>query len=132
MESTDRFQRLVRPRPDLGRRHAEVLEPEGDLVPDERHHDLILGILEDRRGRPGECGRPQPAGVHPGHEHAAGEAATVEMRDEPGERPQKRRFPRAGRAEERDDLARLEPKGDVRESRLGRARIAELQPADVD
>ena len=132
MESTDGFERLVRPRPDLGRRHAEVLEPESDLVPDERHHDLVLGILEDRRGRPGEHSRPRPAGVHPGHEHAAGEAPAVEMRNEPGERAKERRFPGAGRAEQRDDLARLEPKRDVLERRLRRSGIAELQAADVD
>ena len=54
------------------------------------------------------------------------------MRDEPGECAQERRLPRAGRAEQRDDLARLEPKRDIVESRLRRAGVAELQAADVD
>ncbi len=46
VESTDGVERLVRPRPDLGRRHPEVLEPESDLVPHECHHDLVLGVLK--------------------------------------------------------------------------------------
>ena len=45
------------------------------------------------------------------------EAAAVEVRDEPGERAQQRRLARARRAEQRDDLARLDRERDVRERR---------------
>ena len=48
MSGADFRERLVRPRPDLFRIDAEVLESEGDLVLDTRHHDLILRVLEDR------------------------------------------------------------------------------------
>ena len=57
MLDADERQRLVDPRPDLRRLDAEVLEPEGDLVRDLRHHDLVLRILEDRRHRAGEIAR---------------------------------------------------------------------------
>jgi hypothetical protein len=54
------------------------------------------------------------------------------MRDEAGERPQERRLPRPGRTEERDDLPRLQAERDVLERRTGRARVAELEPFDLD
>ena len=70
----------------------------------DRHHDLVLRILEDGRHRAGELGRSVAARVEPGDDDPAGEAATVEVRHEPGERAQERRLPGARRAEERDDL----------------------------
>ena len=60
-------------------------------------HDLVLGVLEERRDRPGELGRPRAARVAAGDLDAAREAAAVEMRHEPGERAQQRRLARARR-----------------------------------
>jgi hypothetical protein len=51
-------QRLFDSRPDLGFWRAQILEPERDLVLDEGHHDLVLGVLEDRRDRSGKVGGP--------------------------------------------------------------------------
>ena len=76
----------MRPRPDLLRRDAEVLEPERHLVLDPGHHDLVLGILEDRGNRPREIGRTVRSRVEPADLDAAGERAAVKMRHEPGER----------------------------------------------
>ena len=94
------------PGPDLGGRDAEVLEPESDLVRDDRHHDLVLGVLEDRRDRAGELGRACAARVEPRDDDPARKAAAVEVRDEPCERAEQRRLAGSGRAEQRDDLVR--------------------------
>ena len=93
VERVDRRERAFDTRPDLGGRDAEVLEPEGDLVRDDRHHDLVLRILEDRCDRSGERGGPCLTGIEPGDDDAAGEAAAVEVRHEPCERAQQRRLP---------------------------------------
>ena len=55
--ASDRGERRLDARPDLGRRRAEVLEPECDLVRDDREDDLILRILEDRCDRSRQLGR---------------------------------------------------------------------------
>ena len=48
---------------DLGGRRARVLDAERDLGQDAAEHDLVLGILEERRDRSGELGGPRPPGV---------------------------------------------------------------------
>ena len=78
----DQLQRLVDPRPDVGRRDADVLEAERDLVRDLRHHDLVLRILEDRRDVAGKLGRARLARVAAGHDDAPRERAAVEVRHE--------------------------------------------------
>ena len=87
-------------RPDLLRRDGDVLEPERDLVLDARHHDLVLGILEDRRDDPRELGGPVRPRVEAADLDPAREPAAVEVRHEPRERAQQRRLAaaRTGRA----------------------------------
>ena len=131
VERVHRLERALDPGPDLRRRDAEVLEPEGDLVRDDRHHDLVLGILEDRRDGAGELGRARATGVEPGDDDPALEAAAVEVRDEPGESAEQRRLARAGRAEERHDLSRLERQRDVAHRRRSR-RVREREAVDGD
>jgi hypothetical protein len=53
------------------------------------------------------------------------------MRHEPGERPEERRLARAGRPEERDHLARLDPQGNVRKRRTRRTGVGEREPVDL-
>ena len=108
---------------------AQVLEPERDLVRDDRHHDLVLGILEDRRDRPSELGRAGAARVQAGDDDPARERAAVEVRHEPGERAQQRRLAGARGPEQRDHLSRLELERDAVERRPA-PRIRERQPAD--
>ena len=118
MLRADGGERCVGAREDLGRRRAEVLEPEGHLVLDPVEDDLVLRVLEQRGHRAGKLGGPLEPGVPAGDLHLAGETPAVEMRDEAGERSQKRRLPRAGRAEKRDGLPRLELEGHVLERGL--------------
>ena len=129
MERVHREKRSLDARPDLGRRHAEILEPERHLVRRDRHHDLVLRILEDGRNRAGELGWTCAAGVEPGDDDPAGEAATVEVRHEPRERAQQRRLPGARGAKERDDLPNLQLERDAVERRR-RGRVREREAAD--
>jgi hypothetical protein len=100
----DERQSLVDARPDLRRLDAGVLETERDLVHNPAHHDLVLGILKDGGDDARELRRTSLACVDPAHDHAPAEDAAVEMRDEPGERAQKGRLPRAGGAEQQHVL----------------------------
>ena len=84
---------------------------------DAREDDLVLGILEEGRNRPREIGGARPPRVEPGHLDPACEPPAVEVRNEPGQRAQQRRLPRAGRPEQRDDLARLDLERDVPQRR---------------
>ena len=114
---TDRGKRRERARHDLRRRRAEVLEPERHLGEHARQHDLVLGLLEQRRDRAGELGRARRARVAAADDDAPGETAAVEVRHEPGERAQQRRLARARGAEQRDELARLDLERHVVERR---------------
>ena len=96
------------PRRDLGGRRADVLDAEGDLVPDTAEDHLVLRILEDGRDEAGEVGRPRPASVVPADLHASLEPAAVEVRHEPGQGAHERRLARARGAEDGDDLAGTE------------------------
>jgi hypothetical protein len=120
VKRVDRGERALDARPDLGRGHTEILEPEDDLVRDDGHHDLVLRVLEDGRDRPGELGGTRAAGVQPRHDDAARETATVKVRYEPRECTEERRFPRARRPEQGDDLAGLERQRELAQGRLAR------------
>jgi hypothetical protein len=69
---------------------APVLEREGQFGADRRHHDLRLGILEQRPCHSRELGRPVLAGVEPAAHEPARERAAVEVRDEAGGGAQQR------------------------------------------
>ena len=66
---------------------------------------------------PASSDGPGGAGVEAGDDDAAGEAAAVEVRHEPGQRAQQRRLARAGRPEERHHLAGLELERDILQRR---------------
>jgi hypothetical protein len=85
-----RRERALHARPDLRGRNAEVLQPEGDLVGDDAHHDLVLRVLEDGGDRPRELGGARPPRVGAPHGHPAGEAAAVEVRHETRKRAKQR------------------------------------------
>ncbi len=121
--------RCTRGQDRLGR-GADVLEPERDLGGDAPEDDLVLRILEDRRDRSGELGRPRAARVAAGDLDAALEAAAVEPRHEPGERAHERRLAGAGRAEQQHDLAALDLERDVAQRRR-RLRVREREPLDA-
>jgi len=131
MTGTRRSECLLDERPDRRWGGANVLEPEGDLVVDDRHHNLIFGILEDRGDRAGEIGWPYPSCVVSGKLDPPGEAPAVEVRDEAGESAKKRRFARAGRAEQGDPLALPNLERDVGERRDLRARVGVREALDA-
>jgi hypothetical protein len=122
-------ERPLGPWPDLRGRDAQVLEPERDLVGDDRHDHLVFRILEDAGDRPRELGGPRDARVELGDDHRAGEAAPVEVRHEARERAQERRLPRPGRAEQRHHLPRLELERDPVERRC-RTGVREREVGD--
>ena len=119
-------ERRLDARPDLGGRRAEVLEPESDLVRDDREDDLILRILEDRGDRSRQIGGSRGPRIQSRDDSSTREAAAVKMRDEARERPQQRRLAGSRRAEQRHDLARLELQRE-RPERVRRSRIRELE-----
>jgi hypothetical protein len=74
-------------------RVAAALEREGDLGAHRAHHELRLGVLEERaRERPEMRGR-MLAGVESRDRHPPGEAAPVEVRDQTADGAQQRRLP---------------------------------------
>ncbi len=127
MRGPDRAERRVGAPQNLPGGRTEVLEPEGDLGGDAGHHNLVLGVLEDGRHRPGEIGGVRAPRIAARNDNATREAAAVEVRHEPGERPHKRRLPRAGAAEQEHDLAGLELEVDAVERRPGGVRVGERQ-----
>ena len=72
------------------------------------HHDLRLGVLEQRPGDRGDPRRAVLARVQPARLDGPGEGPAVEVRHEPGRRAQQRRLARAGAAREQHQLARLD------------------------
>jgi hypothetical protein len=125
----DRVQRAARAGADRLGPDAEVLQPEGHLVLDPRHHDLVLRILEERRNDTCELGWRGESRVQAGHLDAAREAAAVKVGHEPGERTKQGGLSGARSAQDEDGLARLQRERDVAQSRL-RVRVRERETLD--
>ena len=104
----ERERRLLHPARDRRRAPAAVLERERELGAHRAHHDLRLGVLEQRPGDRGQLGRAVLARVEPAGHEPPGELAAVEVRHEPGGGAQQRRLARARAAREHDELARLD------------------------
>ena len=113
----ERERGLLDPARDRRGAPAAVLERERQLRADSAHHDLRLGVLEQRAGDRGQLGRAVVARVQPAGEQPARELAAVEVRDEPGRGAQQRRLARPRPAREDDELARLHAQRDVGQSR---------------
>jgi hypothetical protein len=90
------------------RRLPLVLERERELGANRAHHDLRLGVLEQRADGDRERSRRVLARVHAGDRRAAGEHAAVEVRHEPVGGAQQRRLARARPAGEDHQLARTD------------------------
>ena len=119
----ERERRLLDPARDRGRAPAAVLERERELRAHRPHHDLRLGVLEQRAGDGGQLGRAVVARVEPAGQQPPRELAAVEVRHEPGRGAQQRRLARPRPAREHDELAGLDAQGDVGERRPRGARI---------
>ena len=118
----ERERRLLHPARDRRLAPAAVLERERELGAHRAHHDLRLGVLEQRARDRGQLGRAVLARVEAARHEPPDELAAVEVRHEPGRRAQQRRLAGAGAAREDDELARLDPQRDVGERRPRRAR----------
>ena len=119
----ERERGLLDPARDRRRAPAAVLERERELGAHRAHHDLRLGVLEQRAGDRGQLGRAVVARVEPAGEQPARELAAVEVRHEPGRGAQQRRLARPRPAGEDDELARLDAQRDVGQRRPRGARI---------
>src|SRR5919197_1109540 len=97
----DRGERFERPRLDLQRWGAHVLEPERDLVEHAREKTLVLGVLEERRDGAGEAGGAVTAWGEGRPLDAAGGMSPGKVRDEAGESAEQGRLPGAGRGQHR-------------------------------
>ena len=77
------------------------------------HHELGLGVLEERAGDRSELRGPVLAGVQAGERDAPGEAPAVEVRDEAAGGAQQRRLAVPGAPGEQAELTGLQLEGDV-------------------
>jgi len=87
---------------------TDVLERERNLRVDAPEDDLVLGVLEDRCDGSGELRGTRAARVAARHLDAPFEAATVEPRNEPGERAHEGRLAGTRSAEEQHDFAAID------------------------
>ena len=120
----ERERGLLDPARHRGGPEAAVLQREGDLRADRAHHDLRLGLLEQRAADRGQVAGPVLARVEAADDDAPGGLAAVEVRHETACRADQRRL--AGRREPRqdDELAGIDVQRYVAQRRLGTARIA--------
>ena len=125
----DRFERAIDPSPDRSWLDADVLQPERDFVRDDRHHDLVLRILEHGGHGSRHLSRSDMTGVKTGDHDAALEPPTVEVRHEAGQRPQERRLPGTRWPEQRHALPGVELQRDAAQ-RCDGGRVGERQPLD--
>ena len=127
----DRVERLAHPCPDLGRRHAVVLQAERDVVAAAGEHGLRLRVLQQQAGggvaaRPGDGAGARLAGGDAVDEQGAlllagAVLAAVEQAGEPGEQ---RRLARAAGPEQQHPLARLDVEVEPRTAQRGGRRAA--------
>src|SRR5581483_11187014 len=99
----DRRERRVHARPDALRRHAAVLQAEGDVVAGPRHDELRLRILEEHARAVARRG-----GRHAADAQLALGLAAAALVEQAREREQERALARARRAEEEHALALLD------------------------
>ena len=103
---------------------AAVLQREGDLRADARHHHLRLGIGQQRSRVDPDLGGCVLAGVQAGGQDRAAEAAAVEVGHQPAGRAQQRRLARAREPGDDAELPRLDREADLAQRRGGGAGVA--------
>ena len=119
-------QRLAHPGVECLATQPEVRRPEGDVLADGRHEQLVVGVLEDDPDplpHPPQIGPGERQAVDHDRAPAAGQDA-VQVQDEG-------RLPGAVRAEERHPLAAAEFEIDALQRRLA-VRVAVGQVADLE
>ena len=96
------------PRATAAARLAAALERERQLRAHGAHHELRLGVLEQRARDGGQLGRARARACRAPDHTRAGELAAVEVRHQPPAARSSVDLPRPGQAREHDELARLD------------------------
>ena len=116
----DGVERLAHPSPDLGPRHAVVLQAEGDVVAAPGQHGLRLRVLQQQAGggvaaRPGDGAGARRTGRHAVDEQAALllAGAVLGAVEQAGEPREQGRLPGAAGAEQQHPFAGLDLEVDV-------------------
>ena len=120
--------RLRHTRRDLALRHAEVLEPEYELMPDLVRDDLLLGLLHDESDRRRGAQGIEVVLLLAEERDFAG--SLPERRDLPLQKPEHGRFAASRRAADRRELPGLDGEVHIPERRRRRARVGEAQIFD--
>ena len=113
-------QRLFDARQALIARNAEVLQPERKLVFHHGRDHLRVDVLEDRADRARKFGKVRFERVASCNADAAVEVAVQAMRDGPHRCVRQRRFARARRADDAQEVAFLHPQAHAVERFAGR------------
>ena len=113
MAEVNRSQRGGDPGPDLRRRQAKIFEREGDFVFDGGGDQLGGRLLKDDPDLPSQGRDRVLGGFQPGDGEAAEKAAFVELRHDPIHRQAEGRLPRAGRADQTENLSARDRKIDM-------------------
>ena len=108
---------------------ARVLDAERHLGQHAAEHDLVIGILEERRHRPGELGGSRPPRVVARDLDRASERPAVKVRHEPGQCANERRLPAPRPACEEHDLAGGDLQRDTGQRRAVCAAVREREVA---
>ena len=87
---------------------AAVLQRQRDLGPHPAHHDLRLGVLEDRPADGGQLGRTVLAQVQAADGQPPARVPAVEVRHQAAQRPQQRRLARPRQAGKHGERALVE------------------------
>ena len=90
-----------------------TLQRERELGAHRAHHQLALGVLEERAGERPQVGGPMLARVEPGELHPPGEMPPVEVRHEAARGAQQRGLAVPGEPGEQAELARGDLEADV-------------------
>ena len=127
VEQSDEFKRTVHPRLDLLGWQSEVAWPEGHLRSDPLGEDLVVGILVDVADQSSQLSDAGGAGVGAEHAHRAGRRP-----EEPVEVLGEGRLAGPVRADQRHELALLDPQGNPVENLRCVRRVAEPDVLDLD
>ena len=102
---------------------AAVLQRERQLRSHRAHHDLRLGVLEERPDHTGKRCRPMLAKVHAADLRPAFEAPAVKVRDQAAGQPEQRRLAAGRSAGQHDEFALRDLERDLTQRRGRRSRI---------
>jgi hypothetical protein len=105
---------------------AEVGRPEGDVLPNIRHEQLIVGVLKDQAHPASDLEE-----MHFGHQQLTDGHRTGSRLLDPNQVQRERRLPRSIRAQDRNPLPRLDFEVDTTEGNPAIG-VGKLETTDID